>query len=74
MATIKISLEIPFEIDYTSYKPEQMTRDYPGYPGYIDINSISMFDIELPWSIYYQLKAKFEETILEQIREELCQD
>ena len=71
MATITINLEVPVEIDYTAYKSEQMTRDYPGYPGYIDINAISIFDRELSWNLYYEFKAKFEEEILEQIRDEL---
>ena len=58
--TLDTYIETPIKVRFEAEKTEHATRDYPGAPAQLTINTIEMYGIELPENLFRKIMAAKE--------------
>ena len=64
---MKCEIDLTLDLHYNIILWEPDTRFSPGHPGEIEITSISLMNIELPYEITKNLLDEYEDVFVEHI-------
>ena len=64
---MKCEIDLTLDLHYEIIPWEKQTWSYPGHPGEIEITSISLVGIALPWQIINKLLLEYEDVFVEHI-------
>lgn len=67
MDNLDVELELKLTLHFHLIKPEKMTQSYPGHPGSIEIDALSIMDIEVPEVLFRELMNEYEDAFIEEI-------
>ena len=67
MDNLRLDLELNVTLHFDLIKAESMTRDYPGHPGSVEINAISIEGIEIAEDLFKRLMLSFGATFHQEI-------
>ncbi len=74
MGNLRLDLEVAIELHFDLVKPEPMTRHYPGHPGYVEVNAISIMDVEVSQRLFRELMREYEDVFIDEILDKVSND